>query len=297
MAHGPDDERGSGQQGSRAALVLGVAAYRENVTGAASRPGVILLHGLRGSASLWRRQREALAHAGYQVQAPDFPGHGTRRGETFTLGAAVGAIDGAARRLADHGHPVLAVGQSLGGYVGLHWAARTDVPLAGVLAAACSTTPVGPAVGGYRLVAGAVSLLPDGGAWLNDKMAVWALPPEGARDAAAGGYALDVMQDTLRSLRPLRPIEDIRALGPVPVWIVNGALDHFRAQERAYLRAAANGRLVVVPRTKHLVSLEAPVAFTRILFEMLDQIEGRRHPRHVGAAVTRSAGSRRGRLR
>jgi len=46
---------------------------------------------------------------------------------------------------------------------------------------------------------------------------------------------------------------------------------------------------VVVTRVKHLVSLEAPVAFTRIVFEMLYHVEGRRHPRHVSA----SAGSTR----
>ncbi len=254
-----------------------------------NRPGVLLLHGLRGSSSLWRRQSESLTHAGYQVRAIDLPGHGTRRGERFTLPGAVDLLEETARHLADRHGAVLVVGQSLGGYVGLHWAARTEVRLAGVLAAACSTTPVGPALGGYRLMAGAIALLPDKGAWLNDKMAAMSLPEESARDAAAGGYALDVMQDTLRALRPLRPIDDIRALGPLPVWIVNGALDHFRAQERAYLRAAENGRLVVVPRVKHLVSLEAPVAFTRILFEMLDQVEGRRYHR---APVSPPAGSR-----
>ncbi len=254
-----------------------------------NRPGVVLLHGLRGSASLWRQQVESLRTAGYRVEAIDLPGHGTRRGERFTLAGAVALLESACDRLAELTGTVLVVGQSLGGYVGLHWAARTRVPLAGVLAAACSTTPVGPALGGYRLMAGAVALLPDKGAWLNDRMAALTLPEQGARDAAAGGYALDVMQDTLRALRPVRPIEDIRALGAVPVWIVNGALDHFRAQERAYLRAAQNGRLVVVPRVKHLVSLEAPVAFTRIVFEMLDHVEGRRHPRHVSG----SAGSTR----
>lgn len=233
--------------------------------------GVVFLHGLRGSSSLWRHQVEAMRAAGHPALAPDLPGHGGRRGEAFTLGGATEAVEGAAQVLAAQGLEVLVVGQSLGGYVGLHWAARTSVPLRGVLAAACSTTPRGPVVEGYRLVASAIELLPDRGAWLNDRMASWTLPEEGARDAAAGGYALDVMQSSLRAIRAVRPIEDIKALGPVPVWIVNGALDHFRSQERAYARAAQNGRLVVVPRAKHLVSLEAPVAFTRLIFEMLDE--------------------------
>lgn len=247
---------------------------------------MVLLHGLRGSSTLWRYQVEALQRAGRLVTAPDLPGHGTRRGERFSLEGAMGAVEEAAAGLARGGATVLAVGQSLGGYLGLHWAARTDAPLAGVLAAACSTVPTGPAVGGYRLVAGAINLLPDQGAWLNDAMARWTLPEAGAQDAAAGGYALDVMQDTLRAVRQMRPVHDIRALGDLPIWFVNGALDHFRLHERIYLRAARNGRLVVVPRVKHLVSLEAPVAFTRIVLEMLDEVGDR-------SGVTDEGGSRR----
>lgn len=257
------------------------------------RPGVLFLHGLRGSATLWRHQVQAVHRAGYLATALDLPGHGTRRGERFTLEAAVAAVEAEGAAIAERRGSVLLVGQSLGGYVGLHWAARTRVPLAGVLAAACSSQPSGPAVGGYRLVAGAVGMLPDQGAWLNDRMAAWTLPPAGARDAAAGGYALDVMQDSLRAVRRVRPLEDIRALGETPVWVVNGAWDHFRAQERAYARAARNGRLVVIPRAKHLVSLEAPIPFTRVVLEMLAEVARTPDP----APLTRGGATRRARRR
>ena len=239
-----------------------------------ARTGVVLLHGLRASSSLWRRQIEVLTDLGHPVRSPDFPGHGEWRGQRFTTEAAVAVVEESAQELTADGTPVLVVGQSLGGYVGLHWAARTTLPVAGVLAAACSTEPSAVTVGGYRLVAGAIGMLPDRGAWLNERTARLALPPEGLRDLAAGGFALDVMQDTLRSVRRLHPIADIRALGATPVWIVNGARDHFRMQERAYLAAAHNGRLVVVPGVKHLVSLEAPVTFTRVLLEMLAAVGG-----------------------
>jgi pimeloyl-ACP methyl ester carboxylesterase len=234
--------------------------------------GVVLLHGLRGSSTLWRHQVDALTRAGHVTRVPDFPAHGSRRADRFTLDTAMEAVEDAASEVTRRGGRVLLVGQSLGGYIGLHWAARTRQPLAGVIAAACSTVPSGPKVGGYRLVAGAIALLPDRGAWLNQRMAAWTLPEVGAQDAAAGGYALDVMQDALRAVRRVRPLEDIRALGRLPLWIVNGAFDHFRFHERAYLRAAANGRLIVVPRVKHLVSLEAPVTFTRIVLDMLDEV-------------------------
>lgn len=258
---------------------------------------MVLLHGLRASSTMWRRQAETLTTLGRRVAAPDFPGHGRRRGERFTLQGALDAVSEAAEAVSDGTDRVLLVGQSLGGYVGLHWAARATVPLAGVLAAACSTEPSALTVGGYRLIAGAIGLLPDSGAWLNDRTVRWAVPPEAAQDLAAGGFALDVMQDTLREVRRLQPIDDIRRLGPTPVWILNGARDHFRLQERALLAAAGNGRLLVVPGAKHLVSLEAPVPFTRAVLEMLaiadraaadDVSAGRREL--AGAAASAPAG-------
>ena len=248
-----------------------------------ARAGIVFLHGVRSSSTMWRRHLGALQAARRIACAPDLPGHGRRRGTGFTLDGALAVVEDAAGDLAASGAPVVVVGQSLGGYVGLHWAARTGLPVAGVLAAGCSTLPAPSVVGAYRLAAAAVALLPDHGAWLNDRLAAWTLPAAGARDAAAGGYALDVMQDVLRAIARVRPLEDIRSLGPVPVWIVNGAWDHFRAQERAYLRAARNGRLVVVPGAKHVVSLEAPVALMRVVFELLDEVDGRRDAESWGS--------------
>lgn len=234
--------------------------------------GVVLVHGLRASASMWRRQVQALSLAGAEVRTPDLPGHGRRRGEGFTLEAAVAAVEEAAGDLAAAGRPVLVVGESLGGYVSLHMAARTPLPLAGVVAAACCARPTELLLGGYRAIARAVGALPDRGAWLNGTMARLTLTPEGLADLAEGGFALDVMEDTLRSLSVVRPVEDLRMLDELPVWLVNGAWDHFRVNERAYLAACGNGRLVVVPQAKHLVSLDAPVAFNRVLLEAVADV-------------------------
>jgi pimeloyl-ACP methyl ester carboxylesterase len=82
------------------------------------------------------------------------------------------------------------------------------------------------------------------------------------------------MDDVLREMRQAEPV---RELGEVtaPVWIVNGRYDHFRGEERRFVRACADGRLVVVPGATHLVSLTAPVAFTRVLLEALAAVERR----------------------
>ena len=82
---------------------------------------------------------------------------------------------------------------------------------------------------------------------------------------------LTVMVDLLTEMRSLRPLDDLRRVR-CPVWLVNGQWDHFRGQERAYLRACPSARLVVVRGATHLVNLVRPVAFTRVLLEALDEV-------------------------
>ena len=88
------------------------------------RARVVLVHGLRTSATMWRRQLAALARHDVDATAVDLPGHGTRMDEPFTLDAAMEVIDAAlppaaagARRV-----PRLLVGLSLGGYLGIEYA-------------------------------------------------------------------------------------------------------------------------------------------------------------------------------
>ena len=51
------------------------------------RAHVVLVHGLRTSATMWRRQLAALARHDVDAVAIDLPGHGTRMDEPFTLDA------------------------------------------------------------------------------------------------------------------------------------------------------------------------------------------------------------------
>lgn len=232
---------------------------------------VVLGHGARTSATMWRAQVAALEAAGHRAVAVDLPGHGTRRGERFTL-------DGAVERLADAvdevGGRALVVGLSLGGYVAIAHAARRPEQVAGLVAASCSTRPLPAAVHGWALLARGIGLLPDAGAGLNQLVVDLTLAREAAVDVGAGGFALDVMDDVLREVGRSRPLESLARV-QAPVWLVNGQWDHFRGDERRFLRACRDGRLVVVRHAKHLVSLDAPVAFSRVLLEALDVVEAR----------------------
>src|SRR5690606_16599483 len=139
-----------------------------------------------------------------------------------------------------------------------------------LVAAGCCTPPTSAVLRGWALLARGIVALPDGGAGLNRRLAEATLPREAVEDLAAGGFALDVMDDVLREMAAARPLADLASI-EVPVWLVNGRYDHFRTRERAFVRAGRDTRLRVVPRAKHLVSLEQPVAFTRLLLEAAGQ--------------------------
>lgn len=238
-----------------------------------SPPTVVLVHGLRASRSMWLRQLEALDRAGVPASAPDLPGHGSRRGEPFTIGGALAAVEEAARSAAGD---VVVAGASLGGYLAVHWAATTARRPAAVLAAACSTRPRGIGLNAYRRLAALIECLPDQGAGLHDTLARRVLPAQAVADLAVGGSAMGVMDPVLAAMGDIDPLADLRALGDVPVWLVNGRWDHFRLEERAFLAACADGRLVVVPGATHLVPLVRPVAFTRVLLELVDAVDAQR---------------------
>ncbi|SDC29348.1 Pimeloyl-ACP methyl ester carboxylesterase [Sanguibacter gelidistatuariae] len=231
---------------------------------------VLLVHGIRTSSTMWRAQVEALHAAGAAVLAVDLPGHGTRLGEPFTVAAARAVITGGVEQL---GGRVLLVGLSLGGLLAVDYAARHPDQVGGLVAAACSTSPQVRLRAGWAEISRWIEATPGSGAQLNAFVVRTFLTPQAALDIGAGGFALTVMSQALRAVAGLDPEADLATVG-CPVWVVNGRFDHFRSQEGRMLRAARSSgqpvHHVVVPHARHLVSLDAPVAFTRVLLEALD---------------------------
>ncbi len=91
--------------------------------------GVLVLHGFTGNPSSMRHQAEAFAAAGFHVEQPRLPGHGTTLDDMMTTtwddwsAEAAAAYDRLTERVAD----VVVMGVSMGGTLAL-WTAlqRTD---------------------------------------------------------------------------------------------------------------------------------------------------------------------------
>lgn len=233
---------------------------------------VVLVHGIRTSATMWRAQVEYLAERGNPVVAVDLPGHGARMAEEFTLEGAFSTIDAAVRDAATRG-PVLLAGHSMGGLLCVEYVGREDPPpVAGFVAASCTAIPRGPGLAGYRLLARGFDSLPDRGMWLTNRMLDRILPDQTRADFGAGGYALDAQDIALRSLSVLDLLTALHRI-EVPLWFVNGQFDQLRINERLFLRVAQHAELIVVPRTTHHVTVMRPGAFNALLNLAITTIE------------------------
>ncbi|WP_144872996.1 alpha/beta fold hydrolase [Microbacterium sp. 1.5R] len=225
---------------------------------------IVLVHGIRTSATMWRSQLAYLAEAGVPAVAVDLPGHGTRMAEDFTLHEALHTIDAAVRDAATRG-PVLLVGHSMGGLLCLAYVGGAEKPpIAALVAASCTALPRGAGLRAYRTIARAVDRLPDRGMWITQRILDATIPVDTRADFAAGGYALDTQDVALSNLAALdlaTAVERIR----IPLWFVNGQYDQLRVNETLFQRLAPHAELIVVPRTTHLVTAMRPQVFNAVL--------------------------------
>lgn len=235
---------------------------------------VVLVHGIRTSATMWRAQVEHLASRGDSAVAVDLPGHGSRMDEEFTLEGAFATIDDAVRDAATRG-PVLLVGHSMGGLLCIEYAGAEERPaVAGFIAASCTSIPRGLGLHAYRALARGFDSLPDRGMWLTNRLLDRILPDETRADFGAGGYALDAQDTALRSLSVLDLLAALHRI-EVPLWFVNGQFDQLRVNERLFLRVASHAELIVVPRTTHHVTVMRPRVFNAVLDVAIETITER----------------------
>ncbi|MFF5245500.1 alpha/beta fold hydrolase [Streptosporangium sp. NPDC000095] len=235
---------------------------------------VVLVHGIRLSATMWGPVISHLSRLGRPATAVDLPGHGTRRGEPFTMDAAASAVADAVDAL---GGRALVAGLSLGGYVGIATAERFPERVAGLMAIGC--TGLGSAAGPHRFAASLAARNPS----LANRISSYALrrllPGPVGEATVAGGVFCEVMPQAVDAVADQDQLTELASY-PGRVWLVNGTRDPFRVHERAFLRACGNGRLILVPRRGHLGVLAAPGALARLVGDLCDQVD---HCPHTGA--------------
>lgn len=225
---------------------------------------VVMVHGIRTSATMWRSQIEHLDSLGVPSMAVDLPGHGTRMAEEFTLDGAFATIDAAVRAAAETGD-VLLVGHSMGGLVSTAYVGQEDKPpVDAFIAASCTAIPRGLGLTVYRALARGFDRLPGRGEPIAQWVLEHTLPDETRADFGAGGYAYDAQDVALKSLSVLDLLAALRRID-VPVWFINGQYDQLRINERLFASLVPQSELIVVPQTSHLVTAMRPRVFNALL--------------------------------
>ena len=109
---------------AKSLTVLPGAEPWSSTAGDRAAAGVLTLHGFTGNPSSMRAVAEAFAAAGYHVELPRLPGHGTTVDEMLTTTWADWAaeVEAAYQRLAARTDRIVLVGLSMGGSLALHTA-------------------------------------------------------------------------------------------------------------------------------------------------------------------------------
>ena len=254
------------------------------VRGPADAPALILLHGTRRTRGMWHHQLRDLADE-YRVVAVDLPGHGALADVPFRL-ADASALVGSIIEDAGHGRAIV-IGQSLGAYVGMDLAASHPDRVAGLVLANASAEPRSIArraprtVGSYLLVAASEHLRGRGGHGPgNGPSEEGSGKADDTGDAGASSSAATngwLFKGGTRALVAALGEAFIPRLAayPGPTLLINGEDDRlFRHGERAFLAAAANGRLEVIPGCGHLVNEDRPAAFNAAVRRFAAEVYG-----------------------
>ena len=234
-----------------------------NATGPEDAPPIVFVHGAMMGRSVWSPQVAALADR-FRCISLDLPGHGTQRGQAFSLeGAAAGvarAIDEAA------GGRAVVVGLSLGGYVSMTVAARYPDRVRGLVIAGSTREPVGVSRLAFQLYGWGLRLAPEPA--VRTVALAWFRRRYGrtlASAITAGGHFSKGGSQAVRHLIGGRFRDKLKAYGG-PILVINGSMDLvFRIGAGRFLAGVPGVTNRMIPRAGHLSNVDRPEAFTALV--------------------------------
>ncbi len=279
----PAPASGSGRLVRRAALAH--LRWDSNVNPGATRPPVLLLHGIGGGRQAWGdgpgSTGATLAAAGHTVLVLDLPGYGlsppTLAGASADLAHMAQAVLQLIHQLG--AGPVVLVGHSMGGMVAQVLVALAPQAVCGLVLA--STSPAFGKPGGdwQRAFLQSRCAPLDAGVGMAD-LAAQLVPamvatgtPASVQQAAQAVMAAVPEANYRNALAALVQFDE-RANLPhirVPTLVITGELDRIAAPEVAQRMAAAipGAHCVVVPGAGHLLPMESPATFNAALLAFL----------------------------
>lgn len=230
-----------------AGVMPGAEAWRHDAGPGA--PGALVLHGFTGNPSSMRALAEAFAAAGFHVEMPRLPGHGTTVDDMLTTSWAdwYAEAEAAHSRLAERASRHVVAGLSMGGTLALHLGlAHPDI--AGLVCINPATRPQPDEVVAMLrdMVAGGTATMPAIGSDIADPDA-----HESAYDATPIAPLLSLVVDGLA------PLGDRLGELRTPLLLLSSTVDHVVDPEQGDFLAAAHGgpvERVLLERSYHVAT-------------------------------------------
>lgn len=241
---------------------------------ASQRPPLILVHGLRGEATVGLPLAKELARLGHEVIVIDLPGHGSsdESQQPMTLDTAGRLTLRAAQRIAPNRKPVL-IGHSLGGWICAWQALRAPDQVASLVLISSAGTA-------FDIPPFPLLLSTDESGVALSMPLIFAKPPPVIPTSMAKGAAdrkIEASLDLLRSaISGKYLLEGLLAAQAVPTLIVFGSEDRLISPDvgRNMATEIGSAKYVEIEGSGHMVLLEDPVRLAGEIDEFLDADDG-----------------------
>ena len=227
-------------------IMPGAEAWSQTTGG---NSGALVIHGFTGNPGSMRGLAQAFADAGYDVELPRLPGHGTTIADMLTTGWAEwsGEVEAAYQRLAERCSHIVVAGLSMGGLLTL-WAAGQHREISGIVCINPVAQPQAPEV--IEMLQGMV----DGGTTIMPGIGSDIADPD-SKENAYEGTPLPCLLDML--INGAAVVATTYHSMRMPLLLMNSPQDHVVEPAQAeYLAHAYGGPLhrVTLERSYHVAT-------------------------------------------